>query len=67
MVLYVDGVDWQHELGEASDGTTFYPDLESLKKHSRCWTQCGVVKVTVTFEDPEWVEPQNFDEENQQV
>ena len=60
MTLYLCGVDWQHELGEAADGTTFYPNLESLKHYRKCWEECGVIKVKVTFDDIEWVEPQRL-------
>jgi hypothetical protein len=60
MDLYICGVDWQHELGQAADGTLFYPSIESLKKYSPCWSECGIVKVTATFDDIEWVEPQDF-------
>lgn len=60
MTLYLCGVDWQHELGEASDGTKLYPNLESIKHYRKCWKECGVVKVNVTFEDVEWVEPQDL-------
>lgn len=60
MTLYLCGVDWQHELGEAADGTKVYPSLQALKKYRTCWDECGVVKVSVTFEDIEWVEPQDL-------
>ena len=60
MTMYICGVDWQHELFEAGDGTKFYPSIEDLKKYRSCWDQCGVVKVNVTFDDVEWVEPQDF-------
>lgn len=60
ITVFVDGVDWQHEIGEASDGNKIYPDIESLKKYSRCWAGCGVVKCKIVFE--EWVVEQNFED-----
>ena len=60
-ILYLDGVDFQHELGETN--CTTYASLESLKKQNKCWPQCGVVKIKVTIEEVEWLEPQDFDKE----
>jgi hypothetical protein len=42
--VFVDGVDWQHEIGDAIDGNTVYPDVDSLKKYNTCWDQCGIVE-----------------------
>jgi len=61
MTLYMCGVDWDHELGEAADGTRLYPSLASLKKHAKCSDQCGVIEVTVEFSNIKWVVPQNLD------
>lgn len=58
--MYIDGVDWQYELGEASDGTKLYPSLSCIKKHTKCWDQCGIVEVKVTFRRPKWVVRQNL-------
>lgn len=58
--FYIDGVDWQHELGEAADGTKLYPSLKAIKKFNPCWKECGIVKVTVTFEDVKWVAEQDL-------
>lgn len=58
IVCYMDGVDFQHELGEAAGGTRLYRSIEDLKKHSDCWVECGIVKVKVIL--VEWVEDQNF-------
>lgn len=60
MTLFLDGVDWQHELGEAGDGTTLYPSLQGLKVGNSCWESCGVVKVTARFLNEEWVVPQDL-------
>ncbi len=55
--IYVCGVDWQHEIGEASD-VIMYPSVESLKKHRTCWEECGIVELEVKL--TKWVEPQDF-------
>jgi hypothetical protein len=60
LTLYICGVDWQHELGEASDGTRVYPSLEAIQHHRTCVKQCGVVRVTAVVQEAEWVMPQNF-------
>lgn len=59
-VMYACGVDWQHELGDAIDGTTFYPSLEWIKKLRSCVSGCGVVRVQVTAELLNWAEPQDL-------
>jgi hypothetical protein len=58
--LFLCGVDWQHELGEASGGTRFYGSLADIERHRGCVTECGVVKVTASFSDVTWVKPQDF-------
>lgn len=58
IIGYMCGVDWQHELGEASGGNTIYPSIEDLKRHRQCWKQCGIVAVTV--EEQAWVEGQDI-------
>ena len=55
---YMCGVDFQHELGEASGGNLVYPSLADLKHHAKCWESCGVVKVSVQL--VEWVVPQDI-------
>lgn len=56
---FVDGymcrVDWEYELGLASGGNRVYPSLEDIKAHSKCASECGIVKVRVQF--VEVVEP----------
>jgi len=51
--VYVCGVDWQHELGEASGGNKVYPSVEDLKRHVSCWVDCGIVKIKMS--NAEWV------------
>ena len=62
--VYMCGVNWQHEIGEAMDGNMFYPSVETLKSNRRCWKSCGIVEVKVSL--AKWVEPQDmFFEENE--
>jgi hypothetical protein len=61
ITVFLDGVDFQHELGETT--VTTYASVDSLKKSSKCWSQCGIVKVKLKVNSVEWVEPQNFNKE----
>jgi len=56
--IYMDGVDFQHELGEAMGGNVVFGSMEDLKEHSKCWESCGIVKCTITVE--EWASPQDL-------
>lgn len=47
--VYIDGTDWRYEVGEASDGNTVYPSLESIQHYTQCWKGCGVVKCKLVF------------------
>jgi hypothetical protein len=60
ITVFLDGVDWQHEIGEAVGGNKVYPSIEDLKEYNRCWNGCGIVKCKLVFE--EWVVEQNFEE-----
>lgn len=55
---FMCGVDWQHELGAADDGTRVYPSEGSLRDHLKCADECGVVEVEVRF--VRWVQEQNL-------
>lgn len=44
---YMCMVDFECELGMASDGNKVYPSLEDLKEYRSCVSQCGIVKVAV--------------------
>jgi hypothetical protein len=55
---FMDGVDWQHELGAALGGNRLYPDAKDCKENRPCTRECGIVEVEVRF--IRWVEPQNF-------
>jgi hypothetical protein len=35
VTVYLDGVDWLHEVGHAADGNAVYPDVDSLKEYNR--------------------------------
>lgn len=56
--VYIDGVDWQHEIGCALGGNRVYPSIKDLKEHSKCWQECGIVRIRI--EEVEWVAPQDF-------
>lgn len=58
VVVYLDGVDWQHEIGVASDGNKVYPDIDNLKECSPCWNGCGIVECELVFK--KWVVDQNW-------
>lgn len=60
VTVYLDGVDFQHEIGEASDGNKVYPSIKDLQSHNSCWESCGIVKVKLVFE--EWAVAQNFND-----
>jgi len=51
--VYIDGTDWQYEVGEAADGNSVYPDVKSLQKYRSCWKGCGVVKCKLVFDS--WI------------
>jgi hypothetical protein len=55
-IIYVCGVDWQHELGETTCVT--YASLHSLEKESACTQTCGAVRCEVRLLD--WEIPQKL-------
>lgn len=55
--VYVCGVDWHHEIGEAPD-VIVYPSVKALKKRRSCWEECGIVELELKV--TKWVEPQNL-------
>jgi hypothetical protein len=60
-IFYACGVDWQHELGEASDlegRMPLYSSIEELKENQKCWKECGIVKIKLTIDS--WVEEQQL-------
>lgn len=60
MKVYLCGVSYQHELGEAADGVTVYPSMPSIKKYDTCSNSgCGIVECEIKFN--RWVEEQDFE------
>lgn len=55
--VYVCGVDWQHEIGEASD-VKMYASVADLKRSRTCWKSCGIVELEVKLS--KWIEPQDL-------
>ncbi len=58
---FMDGVDWQHHLGQDAKGTRIYASVASLKDgipHIEA-AGCGVVEVEVRF--IRWVEAQDIE------
>lgn len=59
--LYACGVDWQHEIGHASDlegKMPLYSTIEELKEKRTCWQECGIVEIKLEL--TRWVEPQDL-------
>jgi hypothetical protein len=55
----MDGIDWQHHIGEDADGTTLYKNVGSLVRCSgHPLTECGIVELEVRL--VRWVEPQKL-------
>jgi hypothetical protein len=58
---FMDGIDWQHHLGDDSNGTLLFPDEESLLEGKTCLAKgggCGIVEVEVRL--VRWVRPQTI-------
>lgn len=58
VAVFLDGIDWQYEVGCASDGNSVYPDIDCLKKHNRCWDGCGIVECELVFK--KWIHEHNW-------
>lgn len=58
--LYLCGVDFQHELGEACGGTKLYPSVEDLKENQSCWKSCGIIEIEVSETEYKWIEEQDL-------
>ena len=48
-IVYIDQVDWMHEVGHAADGNMIYPSLESIQTYCSCAEHCGVIKAEISF------------------
>ena len=60
--VFMDGIDWQHHLGEDSKGTPTFASLKATKREKGCLAKggrCGVVEVEVRL--IRWVEEQRLD------
>lgn len=42
-IVYLCGVDWQHEFEEGS--ADIYNSIEALKDAQHCWGECGIVRL----------------------
>ena len=51
--VYLDGVDFEHEIGHAADGNKVYPSVVDLKEYNRCWEGCGIVECELVFK--KWI------------
>ena len=50
--VYACTVDWEHELGWASDlegAMPLYTKLEKLKRERECVSQCGIVRLEIKY------------------
>jgi len=59
--VFVDGIDWQHEIGETD--ATVWPSLGSILNNTPCAKTCGVVKCEMKI--LEWVHPQDLHKEEE--
>lgn len=55
--IFVCGVDWQHEIGHASD-VKMYASEDDLKRKRTCWESCGIVQLEVRI--VKWTHPQDL-------
>jgi hypothetical protein len=55
--IYIDGVDFQYEVGHASGGNRVYGSVGVLQKTSKCWEGCGVIECDLIFK--KWVVEQD--------
>jgi hypothetical protein len=42
-------IDFDFELGHATDGNTVYPSIDALRRAHDCADECGIVEVTVSL------------------
>lgn len=49
--VYLDKIDWDHEVGEAPDGNRIYPSVVDLKREQTCVVNgcCGIVKCKISL------------------
>lgn len=47
-IVYMCGTDWEVEWPQGQD-IHVYQTVERLKRYRKCWAECGIVAVEVTF------------------
>lgn len=47
---FMCAIDWECEIGAASDGNKIYPSVDALKRAHKMWEHCGIVEVKVSFQ-----------------
>jgi hypothetical protein len=60
-IVYVDGIDWQHEMGETN--VEVWPSKLSILDRTLCAKTCGVVRCEIKL--LEWVHPSHAEEEKE--
>lgn len=55
--VYMCGIAWNWEVGEAYGGNTVYPSVEALKE-AHDFEHCGVVECEIKLK--KWIEPYNW-------
>ncbi len=50
---YMCKTDYEYELENASGGAEIYSSVNDLKKHRKCWSDCGIVKVEIILKGEE--------------
>jgi len=62
MKVYVCGIAYRHEIGEAADGNRIYYTPRSFEKYSGCEGHgCGMVELELDMDNPVWIEPENHE------
>lgn len=46
--LYICATEWNHEMGHLPVHR-LYPTVNLLKKEMKCWKECGIIQVEVSF------------------
>lgn len=58
--VYVDTTDLKYHIPDDSFGIRIYFDEESLKKHEKCWEECGITQVILDCSSPKVIVEENF-------
>jgi hypothetical protein len=45
VIVWMDKVDWDHEVGSALGGNKVYPSRRDLETNAKCLDECGIVQV----------------------